>query len=285
MTAPSLSDASLSKTSPAIAAPSLPLRVAVVRTRVPNWTLRLISPLILLLLWEVLVQTNVINAFVIAPPSRIPFTIAELWGTGDLQAGLLISSFRAVSGLLIGTALGVVTALVAGLWRIGHHALDPIARLLLPVPATGLITLAIIILGIGEWTKILLIAFATFFPVYTNTLHGLRSVDPKFVELAAVAGLRRGGLIRSVLIPSAMPNFFVGLRFSASISWLLLVVTEQINSKAGLGFLLTEAQRYFRTDIIMTALLFYAILGLLSDAIVVGVSRLALPWRKEYTGS
>ncbi|TAJ50173.1 MAG: ABC transporter permease [Herbiconiux sp.] len=275
----------ISTRSGAITAPSLPLRLTAKPSRVPNWSLRLISPLALLVLWEVLVRIGVLNGGVIAPPSKIPGTVVELWGTGDLQAALLISSFRAVSGLLIGASLGAAFALIAGLWRTGHHGVDPLARLLLPIPATGLITLFVLVLGIGEWTKILLIAFGTFFPVYTNTLHGLRSVDPKFVELAAVSGLKRGGLIRKVLIPSATPSFFVGLRFSVSISWLLLVVAEQLNAKAGLGFLLTEAQRYFRTDIIVTALLFYAILGLLSDAIVVGISRLVLPWRKEYVGS
>ncbi len=265
--------------------PRLPLRVTSKRSRLPTWLLRIISPIVLLVVWELLVDTGVLTRSIIAPPTKIPAAIAELWSDGSLQAGLLASSGRAVSGLLIGAALGVIFAFIAGLWRIGHHAVDPIARLLLPVPATGLVTLAILVLGIGEWTKILLIAFATFFPVYTNTLHGLRSVDPKFVELAAVAGLRRGGLIGSVLVPSATPNFFVGLRFSASISWLLLVIVEQVNTKAGLGFILTTAQQYFRTDIIMTALLFYAILGLVSDAIIVGISLLVLPWRKEYAGS
>ncbi|MBO1901775.1 ABC transporter permease [Leucobacter weissii] len=268
-----------------ISKPVLPLAVESRPNRVPTWVKRLASPILLILVWEFAVLGGLLDGKVIAPPHQIPLTIAELWEDGSFQAALLTSSFRAISGLLLGTVLGAIAALIAGLWRFGHHTVDPIARLLLPIPATGLITLAILVFGIGEFTKISLVAFATFFPVYTNTLHGIRSVDPKFVELAAVAGLRRKGLILTVLIPSALPSFFVGLRFSASISWLLLVVVEQLNSTAGLGFLLTEAQRYFRTDIIMTALLFYGILGLLSDALVVGISKLVLPWRKEYDGS
>ncbi|MFT4042703.1 MAG: ABC transporter permease [Gordonia sp. (in: high G+C Gram-positive bacteria)] len=268
-----------------IGAPALSLRINQRQTRVPTWALRSISPIVLLLVWETLIRTGILNGTVIAPPSKIPAAIAELWSDGSLSAALLTSSYRALGGLLIGTALGVVCALIAGLWRSGYHGVDPLARILMPIPATGLTTLAVLIFGIGEWTKISLIAFATFFPVYTNTVHGLRGVDQKLVELAAVAGLRRRGLIGTVLIPSALPNFFVGLRFSAAVSWLLLVVVEQINARAGLGYLITQAQRYFRVDIIMTALVFYAILGLLSDVIILGISRVVLPWRKEFTGA
>lgn len=267
-----------------LTSPRLPLTSAARQHRIPRWLLATISPVVALLLWELSVTVGLIDGSLFAPPSKIPGALLETIQNGTLLHGIGVSALRAAAGLFAGTVLGVAAAVVAGLWRGGDLAINPIAQLLRPLPATALTTLFILLFGIGEFTKVLIIAFGTFFPVYLNTLHGIRSVDVKLVELAAVSGFTRRRLIREVVVPSATPDFFVGFRFSASVAWLLLVVAEQINAKAGLGYILTEAQRYFRTDIIVGVLIVYALLGLITDKLIVSLSRGVLRWRTEYGG-
>lgn len=252
---------------------------------VPNWLLKIIVPVVVLVLWELLVRLEIVNANVLAPPSQLPATIWELTQNGKLPEGIAISFTRAAIGLAIGSVTGVILAVVAGLWRSGEHVVDPTVQLLRPLPATALMPLVVLALGMDEAPKIFLISYAAFFPVYLNTFQGIRGVDNKLVESAAVFGMNRFDLIRQVILPGAMPSFFVGFRFSVSISWVVLVVAEQLNAQSGVGYLMMDAQRYFRADIILVGLFVYALFGLLSDVLVRAVERKVLSWRNTFEGA
>jgi sulfonate transport system permease protein len=139
--------------------------------------------------------------------------------------------------------------------------------------------LFIVWFGIGEVTKVLLIAFATLFPVYINLVSGIRSVDKRLVDAALSFGLNRRQLIAHVILPGALPSLLVGLRYALTISIVMLVIAEQINASAGLGFLVNNARDFMRTDIIMVCLMVYALLGLGADALVRLVEARALAWR------
>jgi sulfonate transport system permease protein len=124
-----------------------------------------------------------------------------------------------------------------------------------------------------------LIAFAAMFPVYLNLYSGIRGVDVRLLEGARSFGLSRAELVWHVILPGALPALLVGLRYSLSIALLVLVVAEQINASAGLGYLINNARDFMRTDIIVVCLLVYAMLGLGADALVREVERRALVWR------
>jgi sulfonate transport system permease protein len=147
------------------------------------------------------------------------------------------------------------------------------------VPALALSPLLIVWLGIGESAKIALIAFATTFPVYLNLYNGVRGVDVRLVEAARSFGLKGLSLILHVIIPGALPSFLVGLRYALSVSVLILVVAEQINAQAGLGYLINNARDFMRTDTIVVCLLVYALLGLGADFIVRMLEARLLAWR------
>ncbi|MGY2271705.1 MULTISPECIES: ABC transporter permease [Pseudomonas] len=255
----------------------------VVRTwRPPDALLRLISPIVLLLLWELASQVGWIPARVIAAPSQIGGTLWAMIASGELGKHLLVSLQRALFGLSIGVSLGVVAALICGLSKRGEVVLDSPMQMLRTIPSLALVPLFILWFGIGEFTKIALIVTGTTFPVYLNLFAGIRNIDPKLIEAANTLGLNRRELIWHVILPGSLPSFFVGLRYALGISWLALVFVEQINTTAGIGFLASDARDFMRTDVIVICLLIYSVLGLLIDGLIRTLERFALAWRPSF---
>jgi sulfonate transport system permease protein len=252
------------------------------------WWARLISPILLVALWQILSSNKVIPAAKLDSPASIAHEAYILITTnspayGTLQGSLLVSFLRWIVGCGIGVVLGIAFGLVSGLSRVGEAALDPILQALRAIPFLGLIPLFIIWFGIGELPKVLLVMLASFFLMYVNTFAGIRGVDPKLGELGHVLGLKRRELIWHIVLPGALPQMLTGLRLSVVASLLALVVGEQINANEGLGFLITQAQQFSDTDVIMVALIVYAILGILADWGVRVLERRALAWRKEFS--
>jgi sulfonate transport system permease protein len=238
-----------------------------------------VSPLALLLLWELGSRTGLIPERVLAAPSSVLATFWSMTVSGELSLNLLVSLGRAASGLAIGVMLGSAFALAAGLSKGGELAVDPPMQMLRTLPALALSPLLIVWLGIGEVSKIALIAYATSFPIYLNLYNGVRGVDLKLVEAARTFGLSNIEVVRHVILPAALPSFLVGLRYALSVSVLILVAAEQINAQAGLGYLINNARDFMRTDILVVCLLVYALLGLGADFIVRNLERRALAWR------
>jgi sulfonate transport system permease protein len=249
--------------------------------------LRLISPLALVGLWQLLSSTGVLPAGRLASPVTVVHTAYALITTnsptyGTLQASLLVSAERWASGLAIGIAIAVLLAVISGLSRIGEHTFDPLLNAARSVPLLGLLPLFIVWFGIGDMPKILFVVLGALFPMYVNTFAGIRGVDPKLGELGQVLGLSRWELVRHIVLPGSLPSAFTGLRLSVVGSLLALVVAEQINANAGLGFMITTAQEFLANNIIVVCLVVYAILGLLVDALVRLVERRTLSWRREF---
>jgi len=246
---------------------------------------RFASSVVLVLAWEALSRAGVIPATVIAAPSAILATAWELMRTGELGENLLVSLARVAAGFVIGAAAGAALALVAGLSRLGEDIADAPMQMLRTLPHLALVPLFIMWFGIGELPKVALVALGAAFPVYLNLFAGLRGVDPKLIEAARVFGLGRLALIRRVMLPGALPSLLVGLRYALGVSWLTLVVAEQIAASSGIGHMINDARDFLRTDIIVVGLLVYALLGLGADALVRAVERRALRWRPGNMGA
>jgi sulfonate transport system permease protein len=255
------------------------------RHRVPRPLRRLVGPVLLVVIWQLLATTGVIDNRTLASPAAVLSAGWELVQTGELQEHLWVSLRHAATGLALGVTAGVAIATVAGLFRRGEDLVDPVMQIFRAVPVLGLLPLVIIWFGIGEAPKIALIAVGTAFPVYLNTYAGIRNVDARLVETATTFGVTRAGLVRDVILPGAVPGFLVGLRFALTAAWLLMIVAEQINAKSGIGYLMNEARAWFRTDIIVLGLVIYGILGLLTDAIVRLMERSMLGWRRGFAGT
>ena len=243
--------------------------------RIGRWC----SPILLLLVWELASRTGLIPERTLAAPSTVIGALVAMIVSGELPSNLLVSFGRAFAGLSIGVAIGVVLALVAGLSRKGEVAIDPLMQIKRTIPVVALSPLFIVWFGIGETTKITLIAFAAVFPVYVNLYSGIRAVDARLMDAGRSFGLSRLELIWHIVLPGAMPSLLVGLRFSLSVAIIVLVIAEQINASAGLGYLINNARDFMRTDIIVVCLMVYALLGLGADWLVRAVETRALAWR------
>ncbi len=239
-----------------------------------------IGPALLLVAWIVTSATGVLDPKTLSAPWTVVTTTWELIGDGRLQSNLWTSVQRALIGGAIGVVLGLVLALAAGLSRIGEALIDGPVQIKRSIPTLALMPLAILWFGIGEEMKILLIALSVFVPVYINTYSALRGIDARYVELAETLDLSRAQFVRRIALPGALPGFFTGLRLAVTISWLALVVVEQVNASSGIGYLMYQARNYGMTEIIIVGLVVYAILGFGSDLLVRAAERKALAWRR-----
>lgn len=240
---------------------------------------RVLSPLAILLLWQLGSAAGIIPASKLAAPSAILSAAWTLTTSGDLMRHLAVSLTRVTVGLAAGVSLGVALALIVGLSQLGDDGIDPVMQMLRTLPYLGMTPLLILWFGIGELPKIALVAFASMFPVYMTLLGGIRSVDPKLIEAARIFGLQRWEIVRHVILPGSLAPALVGLRYSLGAAWLSLVVSEQINADRGIGYLIMDARDFLRTDVIIVGLLVYALLGLLTDSVVRVIERRALAWR------
>jgi sulfonate transport system permease protein len=256
-----------------------------VRTRVPRSVRRIVGPLAVIILWQVVCSAGVFTSYEVASPIAVFDAGRELAVQGVLLPNLLISLRRVLEGLGLGVGIGLTLAVLSGLFRAGEDLLDPVVQAARAVPILGLVPLAIIWFGVGEMPKIFLIALGSTFAIYINTFAGIRSVDQKLVEAGETFGLTRWGLVRRVILPGALPNFLVGLRLALVGSWLIVIVAEEINAQSGIGYLIMQAQTTDRTDIMFVGLAIYAILGLIADLLVRLLERRLLSWRHGFMGS
>jgi sulfonate transport system permease protein len=248
---------------------------------------RLVSLIVVVGVWQLLSSTGVLPASKLVSPATIAHTAYNLVVTnsptyGTLQGSLLVSVQRWGIGLGLGVTIAVLLAIATGLSRIAETALDPLVNALRSIPLLGVLPLFIIWFGIGELPKDLIVLLGAFFPMYVNTFAGIRGVDPKLGELGRVLGLTRRELVTNIVLPGALPQALTGLRLSVITSLLALVVGEQINANAGLGFMITTAQEFLQNNIIMVCLIVYAILGLIADALVRTAETKALAWRRDF---
>jgi sulfonate transport system permease protein len=260
-----------------VAAPGLSWRD---RIRTRRWEIvRWLSPLAVLLAWQAASASGLINPDVLPAPQTIAEAGLELIRNGQLADALRVSGIRAAEGLLLGGVLGVVLGALVGLSRWVDATVDPTMQMIRALPHLGLIPLFILWFGIGELPKVLMVALGAAFPLYLNTSSAIRQVDPKLFETAEVLGFSPWQRVRTIVIPGAAPQVLVGLRQSLAISWLTLIVAEQINADAGVGYLINNARDFLRIDVIIFGLVVYALLGIVTDALVRILERRALRYR------
>lgn len=250
--------------------------------RLASLALRAVLPLALLGLWWWGTDAGWISASVLVSPPQVVRTFGDLVAHQRLFHQLGVSLSLAMRGALFGAVGGLLLGAVAGLWRIGEELLDATVQMLRTIPFLAVVPLFIVWLGIGDLPKVLLISLATLFPMYLNTYNGVRNVDRRVIEAMEVFGLRGARLVTRVVIPLALPSILTGLRYCLGISVLALIAAEQINSSAGLGYLIYQAQSLQQVDVLVVVLAIYAILGLASDLVVRVLERLLMPWQRGF---
>ena len=246
--------------------------------RLAPWAL----PIALLALWQAAVTGGWLSSRILPAPSAVLEAGWAQMASGELWTHLAVSGRRAAIGFLIGGGLGLLLGFITGLSRWGERLLDSSVQMIRNVPHLALIPLVILWFGIDETAKIFLVALGTLFPIYLNTYHGIRNVDPALVEMARSYGLSGFALFRAVILPGALPSILVGVRFALGFMWLTLIVAETISANAGIGYLAMNAREFLQTDIVVLAILLYAVLGKLADLTARALERAWLRWHPAY---
>ena len=249
-----------------------------VTERLAPWAL----PVLLLAAWQLAVSAGWLSTRILPAPSAVLSAGVDLVRSGEIWTHLAISGWRAGLGFVIGGSIGLVLGFITGLSNWGERLLDSSVQMIRNVPHLALIPLVILWFGIDESAKIFLVALGTLFPIYLNTYHGIRNVDPALVEMARSYGLSGFSLFRQVILPGALPSILVGVRFALGFMWLTLIVAETISANAGIGYLAMNAREFLQTDVVVLAIVLYAVLGKLADLAARGLEREWMRWHPAY---
>ncbi|WP_327140503.1 ABC transporter permease [Nocardia sp. NBC_01327] len=255
-----------------------------IERRRPAWLsvpLRFLLPALIFAAWWIASATGTVSPQVLAGPPKVWAAFTELASSGQLVDFALASLTRAAAGVGLGVSAGLVLGLLAGLSSLGEELVDSTMQIVRAVPFLALAPLFIAWFGIDETYKVLLIAVATIAPMYAYTYLGVRNVDRKMVEAARSFGLRGPRLVLEVILPSALPGILMALRVCLSISITGLIAAEQVGTREGVGYLVTLAQEYNRTDYMVLCVVLYAALGLIFDVVVRIIEKFSMPWRKQ----
>lgn len=243
-----------------------------------------VVPVILLVVWEAMARFGLIQPHVLPAPSKVALTAWKLTVSGSLLGDLGVSLIRAAVGFTIGGGIGFTLGILVGFSRTAEAVIDRSVQMVRAIPFLALLPLVIVWFGVGESQKIFLVALGVGFPIYINTVLGIRQVDPKLLELGRVQGLGTRELIRRIILPGAMPSILTGVRFALATAWLALVVAETIGSQSGLGFLAMDAREFLRTDVIVLTILIYAAIGVLADSLARLLEKRLLKWHPNFGG-
>lgn len=241
----------------------------------------LLLPALLLVVWQIAVEWHWVSAQILPPPSRVLETFGELWASGDLWFQLSISLQRVLIGSLIGGALGLLLGLAMGLSRQAEAYLLPLFQALSQVPVLGWIPLLMMLVGIDEALKYLVIAKAVLVPLTLNTFSGIRSIPPSYLEVARVYRLGLLLRLRRVILPAALPSIFTGVRFALTKGWIALVTVELLASSEGIGYLMVDGRQLFQLDLVIVAMLVVGLVGLLLDQGLALVETRLQRWQRQ----
>jgi len=225
-----------------------------------------------LVLWELLVSTGVLNAKVMPLPWTVAKTFYAFLAGGELFVHVWASLSRVLIGFAIGTLCGVVLGVLVGHFERFARFADPLIQALRPIPIAAWLPLAIIWFGIGDKPGIFLIVIGVFFPVFLNTVHGVKFTPPILVRAAQTLGATGRTMLLYVILPSALPNILTGARIGLGLAWVCVVISELLGVTAGLGFLIWDAQTYLRTDKVIVGMIIIAVMGTVCDRLLVRLS-------------
>jgi sulfonate transport system permease protein len=250
--------------------------------RLARPALGLALPLGLAVLWEAAVRLGLSDGRLVPPPSVIWRTLADLAATGELQRHIVATLLRVAAGFALGTVTATIIGALAGYWELARRLIDPTLQGLRAVPSIAWIPLFILWLGIFETSKVALIAVGVFFPVYLGVLGAIHSVDRKIVEVGRVFRLSGFAMVRRILLPAVLPAYVVALRTGLGLGWMFVIAAEFMGASEGLGYLLIDGQQLGKPAEIVAALITFAVLGKLTDAILAAAAAPFLRWEDAF---
>ena len=243
--------------------------------------LYLISPIGLIIIWQILLMVGVGDRRFIPAPSDIAQRFVKLAGNGELEWHVAVTLYRVVLGYIIGAVPAVAVGLLMAMFRPVRIFVDPLIAALFPIPKIALMPLLLLAFGFGDASKIALVAIAVFFPVVVNTYHGVRSVDRVLIWSARSLGTPRRRLFARVVMPASLPYIWNGVRIALPISFIVVISVELVASRVGIGNLINGYGALGVYDYMFATILVFVAVAFACDRCAVGVGRRLLRWHAE----
>jgi NitT/TauT family transport system permease protein len=270
------------------AAPAAPRRRSLDRARAI--ALGAGFPLLLILLWDRAVALT--GTRLIPSPRQVAvmmydFSFGGIYDdafSGTILIHLWKSMQRVYGGFFLAALVAIPLGLALGRIKILRQLLDPTISLLRPIPVTAWLPLSMIFFGLGPNAAIFLVFLGAFYPILLNTVFGVRSVDPRLFEAAAMLGCSGPAMFRQVMLPAALPAIFNGLRVAHGFAWILIVVGEMTGVPTGLGSVIMDGRTLSRTDLVITGMIVIGVAGFVTDRIIVTISNRFLAWSPQHHG-
>ena len=243
--------------------------------------LSILSPLLLLAVWELSVRADLVDRRFIPAPSIIVIALWEMLLSGELARHLGASLGRIIAGFTIGVVPAVLLGLWMGLSRPVRAIVDPLIAAVYPIPKIAILPLLMVFFGIGEASKIAVVAISAFFPILINTYTGVATVDRIYLDVAQSFGASRALIFRRVVFPGALPVIFAGVRLALGVCLIVIVSAEFVAARSGIGFLIWSSWEILLIDKMFVGLLVIAAIGTLMNILLKEIQRRAIPWQPE----
>ncbi|WP_208588029.1 ABC transporter permease [Gracilibacillus suaedae] len=238
-----------------------------------------IIPVLLIIIWEILCRAGVVPSNQLPAPSTIVEKIISMAQDGSLWGHVWITTYRVLVGFVIGTVAAIVLGSFVGFYKKAEQLFDPMIQAFRSIPSLAWVPLFILWLGIGETSKVTMIAVGVFFPVYLNIVSGILGVDRKLIEVGKMYGLNTLQLVKRIILPASLPSFLVGMRSGLGLGWMFVVAAELMGASQGLGFLLVFGQNMSSPETILASIILFAIIGKITDWILKLVEDRSLHWQ------
>ncbi len=245
-----------------------------------NRAIGILPPLILLGVWEICARSAIVDVRFFPAPSNVIIHLVEMIGSGELWRHLGASLYRLAVGFFVGCVPAIAIGLAIGLYRPVRAALDPLISATYPIPKSSLLPLILLIFGLGESSKIAMVAIGVFYPVVINTAAGVRQIAPIFLDVGRNFGASRFNMFRTVALPGALPLIMTGVKLGAGMGLVLIAIAEMVGAKSGLGYMIWNAWELFDVQTMYVGLFVIAIIGFLLNAGFDMLERVIVPWRK-----
>ncbi|RNF40150.1 ABC transporter permease [Planococcus salinus] len=241
-----------------------------------------IVPLVLLVAWQVMSVIGVFESHLLPAPTQVLERIGSLVADGSLWGHIGVTLYRIFIGFGIGVACAVIAGSVVGYLKTAELLVDPLIQGFRSIPSLAWVPLFILWMGIGEPSKITLIAVGVFFPVYLNIVSGIQGVDRKLIEVGKIYNFTPLQMVKRIILPASLPSFFTGVRSGLGLGWMFVVAAELMGASKGIGYLLVVGQNTYSPDLVLASIVMIAIFGKLTDSVLKGFEVRALHWQDNF---
>lgn len=246
-----------------------------------NLTKQALVVFLVLALWEVFARFGLVQVQVLSSPVEIVQAFFHLLTKGNLLTDVIDSLKRVLIGIILGSAMGIVTSILFGIRKSVYEYIGFMVEIIRPIPPIAWIPIAILWFGIGDAPACFLVSLGAFFPVFTNTIKAIRGIETKYINLGFSLGASKSLVFRRILIPQILPDLMTGIRIGVGIGWIIVITAEMVGAQSGLGYMIQLNRILLQMPNVIVGMIVIGIIGLCLSSAMNFLETLFIPWRKR----